>query len=43
MKDEKQKGNWWIWKVFWILLGLTTFEVCLGIELHEIAKKKITK
>ena len=31
MTDEKQKGNWWIWKVFWILLGLTTFEVCLGI------------
>ena len=25
------KGNWWIWRVFWILLGLTTFEVLLGI------------
>ena len=31
MTDDKQKGNWWIWKVFWILLGLTTFEVLLGI------------
>ena len=31
MKDEQDKGNWWIWKVFWILLGLTTFEVCLGL------------
>jgi len=27
----ENKGNWWIWKVFWILLGLTTFEVLLGI------------
>jgi|TARA_B110000263_G_scaffold37765_1_gene29408 cytochrome c oxidase subunit IV len=31
MKEEQDKGNWWIWKVFWILLGLTTFEVCLGL------------
>ena len=31
MTDEQNKGNWWIWKVFWILLGLTTFEVLLGI------------
>ena len=30
MGTEK-KGNWWIWKVFWILLGVTTFEVLLGI------------
>ena len=28
---EDKKGNWWIWKVFWILLGLTTFEVLLGM------------
>jgi len=28
---ENKKGNWWIWKVFWILLGLTAFEVLLGI------------
>jgi cytochrome c oxidase subunit IV len=28
---EEKKGNWWIWKVFWILLALTTFEVILGI------------
>ena len=28
---NEQKGNWWIWKVFWILLGLTTFEVLLGV------------
>jgi cytochrome c oxidase subunit 4 len=31
MKEEQDKGNWWIWKVFWILLGLTTFEVSLGL------------
>ena len=31
MAQEQNKGNWWIWKVFWILLGLTTFEVLLGI------------
>ena len=30
MTDEK-KGNWWIWKVFWILLALTAFEVALGM------------
>ena len=29
--ENKNKGNWWIWKVFWILLVLTTLEVCLGI------------
>ena len=31
MSDEKHSGNWWIWKVFWILLALTTFEVTLGM------------
>lgn len=31
MSDNQQNGNWWIWKVFWILLGLTTFEVLLGM------------
>ena len=30
MGTEK-KGNWWIWRVFWILLFITTFEVVLGI------------
>ena len=29
--EADNKGNWWIWRVFWILLGLTTFEVVLGI------------
>tara|TARA_E500000331_G_C17196192_1_gene687180 strand:- start:859 stop:1179 length:321 start_codon:yes stop_codon:yes gene_type:complete len=28
---SEQKGNWWIWKVFWILLIVTTVEVVLGI------------
>jgi len=28
---NETKGNWWIWKVFWILLGITTFEVALGM------------
>ena len=28
---SETKGNWWIWKVFWILLFITAFEVALGI------------
>ena len=28
---EEKKGNWWIWRVFWILLIITTAEVLLGI------------
>ena len=28
---NEQKGNWWIWKVFWILLAVTTLEVALGL------------
>ena len=28
---EHPKGTWWIWKVFWILLIITTVEVALGI------------
>ena len=35
MENEK-KGNWWIWKVFWILLIITTVEVLLGINQPEI-------
>ena len=31
MTDTTTNNNWWIWKVFWILLVLTTLEVCLGI------------
>ena len=27
----EKKGNWWIWRVFWILLFVTAFEVILGI------------
>ncbi len=26
-----KKGNWWIWRVFWILLAVTALEVFLGI------------
>lgn len=29
--ENENKGNWWIWKVFWILLILTTVEVLLGM------------
>ena len=29
--SNEQKGNWWIWKVFWILLVVTSVEVLLGI------------
>ena len=28
---EEKKGNWWIWRVFWILLFVTSVEVILGI------------
>ena len=28
---NETKGNWWIWKVFWILLGVTAVEVALGM------------
>ena len=31
MTEEEHKGNWWIWKGFWLLLALTTFEVLLGM------------
>ena len=31
MANETNKGNWWIWKVFWILLFVTAVEVILGI------------
>ena len=34
MAEEQHKGNWWIWKVFWILLGLTAFEV--GLYWHFV-------
>ncbi len=29
--SEDKKNNWWIWKVFWILLIVTAVEVVLGI------------
>ena len=33
----EKKGNWWIWRVFWILLFVTTFEVVLGIlKVNEV-------
>jgi cytochrome c oxidase subunit IV len=32
---NETKGNWWIWKVFWILLGITALEVALGITKPE--------
>ena len=34
--SNEQKGNWWIWKVFWILLVVTSVEVLLGINQPEI-------
>jgi|TARA_B100000780_G_scaffold41865_1_gene26017 cytochrome c oxidase subunit IV len=35
MSEENSNSNWWIWKVFWILLGLTAFEVGLGMYKPE--------
>ena len=34
--EYEKKGNWWIWKVFWILLVVTSVEVLLGINQPEI-------
>ena len=31
MGQTENEGHWWIWKVFWILLIVTTVEVVLGI------------
>ena len=31
MTDTTTNSNWWIWKVFWILLIVTAVEVALGI------------
>tara|TARA_B100000287_G_scaffold353128_1_gene342793 strand:+ start:652 stop:975 length:324 start_codon:yes stop_codon:yes gene_type:complete len=31
MDNNENKGNWWIWKVFWILLIVTAVEVILGL------------
>lgn len=39
MTDTTTNSNWWIWKVFWILLALTTLEVCLGILKPEFLNK----
>ncbi len=31
MAETTTNSNWWIWKVFWILLVVTAVEVALGI------------
>ena len=31
MAETRTNSNWWIWRVFWILLVVTTVEVALGI------------
>ena len=31
MGQSENESNWWIWKVFWILLIVTAVEVILGI------------
>ena len=37
MAQEQNEGNWWIWKVFWILLVITGLEVFLGIlKVNEV-------
>ena len=30
MAQEATESNWWIWKVFWLLFGITFVEVALG-------------
>ena len=41
MANETKKGNWWIWKVFWILLFVTAVEVILGIIKPEFMVETI--
>ena len=36
MANETTNSNWWIWKVFWILLVVTTLEVLLGMFKPDI-------
>ena len=36
MGNENNNSHWWIWKVFWILLGVTALEVVLGIIKPEV-------
>jgi cytochrome c oxidase subunit IV len=31
MGQTENQGHWWIWRVFWILLIVTTVEVVLGL------------
>ena len=36
MGNKNNNSHWWIWKVFWILLGVTALEVVLGIIKPEV-------
>tara|TARA_Y100001968_G_C19054680_1_gene570835 strand:- start:116 stop:454 length:339 start_codon:yes stop_codon:yes gene_type:complete len=37
MSNNANESNWWIWKVFWILLIITALEVFLGIlKVNEV-------
>ena len=37
MSNNANESNWWIWKVFWILLFITALEVFLGIlKVNEV-------
>jgi|TARA_B100001093_G_scaffold519883_1_gene611143 cytochrome c oxidase subunit IV len=37
MSNNVNESNWWIWKVFWILLFITALEVLLGIlKVNEV-------
>ena len=37
MSNKEKESNWWIWRVFWILLIITAIEVALGIfKVNEV-------
>ena len=37
MSNNEKESNWWIWRVFWILLIITAVEVVLGIfKVNEV-------
>ena len=44
MSDNHNQGNWWIWKVFWLLLIVTGAEVALGIlKVNEVLPEILIK
>jgi cytochrome c oxidase subunit IV len=41
MAETTTNSNWWIWKVFWILLVVTAVEVALGLFAKQIGSDEV--